>query len=94
MTDTPPNPNADLETMDFMALSLEYERLKEKGRRAATDSTRDILQTLDNDDLKRLTAIIQIKRRLSGGVPKEPKAAAKKASTKKQAATESDLLSI
>lgn len=96
MTDapeTPLDPNADLETMDFMTLTIEYERLKEKGRKAAADSTRDILQMLDTADLFRLTKIIQIKRQLAGGKPKESKASSK-AKAPKKVASESDLLSL
>ena len=72
---TDPNPNSDLATMDFTALTLEYERLKEKGRRAsASDDNRASVHALDDDDLRRLTAIIQIKRTRSGAAPKEPAA--------------------
>ena len=94
MTDE--NPNSDLASMDFVALTLEYERLKEKGRQAALSSdSRAAVAALDDNDLRRLTAIIQIKRRLSGGQPKES-GAKKPASTraKKPVATEADLLNL
>jgi len=72
MTDQASDPNADLATMDFMALTIEYERLKEKGRQASgLDDNRASVAALDDADLRRLTAIIQLKRRLSGGQPKE-----------------------
>lgn len=93
---SPSDPNADLASMDFVALSIEYERLKDKGRRAATDSTRDIVQALNDDDLRRLTAIIQIKRRLSGGQPKESgaKKPGAKSKASKPAADTNDLMNL
>lgn len=87
--------NADLASMDFLALTLEYERLKEKGRAASSSpDLRASVAALDDADLRRLTAIIQIKRRLSGGQPKESAASAAKKRGTRPAATEDDLLSI
>lgn len=94
MTDTATNPNADLETMDQVALMIEYERLKQKGRAAVADTTRDIVQALSDPDLLRLTAIIQLNRRRSGAPPKESASVKKAKKPAKETATESDLLSI
>lgn len=92
MTDETPNPNADLKDMDLVALSLEYNRLKEKGRVLASGDERSSVQALDDQDLTRFCAIIQIKRRLSGGQPKESTVKTKK--PRKEAASADDLMNL